>query len=65
MGMNGEVVGFSCASTRLSGLCHSPFIHPQPQTCKTLILRSCKGQLKALATILALPSENVIIRAAV
>lgn len=29
------------------------------------VLLNCKGQLKALATILALPSENVIIRALV
>lgn len=63
--MKGDVVGLSCASSRLSGLCHSLFIHLQPHTCKTRILCGCKGQLKALATILALPSENVIIRAAV
>lgn len=36
MQMNGDVVGLSCASSRLSGLCHRLFIHLQPQTCKTL-----------------------------
>lgn len=63
MQMNLDFVVFPCVCPCFSGLCHSWFIHLQPQTCKKSL--SCKGQLKALATILALPSENVLIRAPV